>query len=105
MDFTSLGVGGGAVGAVSTVFWWLLRRSIAQGDRRVDELKEAIEGQNETIKEQGRALDAHKLHVAEHYVTNNELTKAIDGFNRAIDAVFKKLDRIEEKVDRKADKD
>jgi hypothetical protein len=44
------------------------------------------------------------LHVAEAYVTSNELGKAIDAFNRSIDAIFTKLDRIESKVDNKADK-
>lgn len=51
-----------------------------------------------------RELADYKTHVAETYVTNNELSKAVDSLNRAIDAVFKKLERIDEKLDRKADK-
>lgn len=51
-----------------------------------------------------RELAAHKLHAAENYVTQSDLTRAIDALSRGIDAVFKKLDRIEEKIDQKQDK-
>lgn len=51
-----------------------------------------------------RELAEYKTHVAETYITSNELSKAVDSLNRAIDAVFKKLERIDEKLDRKADK-
>lgn len=44
------------------------------------------------------ALSAHKLHVAENYVTQTDLSKAIDAFSRSLDALLKKLDRIEEKL-------
>jgi hypothetical protein len=69
-----------------TVVWWMFRSLAARVDN------------NE------RDLAAYKLHVAEAYVTSNELGKAIDAFNRSIDAIFTKLDRIESKVDNKADK-
>ncbi len=69
-----------------TMVWWVFRSSFA----RITSLE--------------KALSDYKLHVAEHYVTSNELGKAIDAFNRSIDAVFSKLDRIEEKLDKKADK-
>jgi hypothetical protein len=72
--------------AAGTVVWWVFRGVAA----RVTDLE--------------KDLAAFKLHVAEAYVTGNELSKAIDTFNRAIDAVFVKLDRIEEKLDKKADK-
>ncbi len=51
-----------------------------------------------------KALADHKLHSAETYVTQSDLGKAIDAFNRSIDAVFAKLDRIEQKLDGKQDK-
>ena len=51
-----------------------------------------------------KELGNYKIHIAEQYVTQTELTKAIDTFNRSIDAVFAKLDRIEDKLDGKADK-
>ena len=51
-----------------------------------------------------KALADHKLHAAETYVTQSDLTRAIDALSRGIDAVFKKLDRIEEKLDGKQDK-
>jgi biopolymer transport protein ExbB/TolQ len=51
-----------------------------------------------------KALADFKLHAAETYVTQSDLGKAIDAFNRSIDAVFAKLDRIEQKLDQKQDK-
>lgn len=87
MDFNGLLglVGIGATGS-GTVIWWMFRSVAARVDA--------------TEKE----LAAYKLHVAETYVTSNELGKAIDAFNRSIDALFAKLERIEEKLDKKADK-
>lgn len=69
-----------------TVVWWMFRSLAA----RVDSTE--------------RELAAYKLHVAETYVTSNELGKAIDAFNRSIDAIFAKLERIENKLDTKQDK-
>lgn len=51
-----------------------------------------------------RELAQYKVHIAENYVTHNDLTKAIDAISRSINAVFAKLDRIEDKLDKKADK-
>lgn len=51
-----------------------------------------------------QSLADYKLHAAETYVTQSDLTRAIDALSRGIDAVFKKLDRIEEKIDMKQDK-
>lgn len=51
-----------------------------------------------------KELADHKLHSAINYVTQSDLTRAIDALSRGIDAVFKKLDRIEEKIDQKQDK-
>lgn len=50
------------------------------------------------------ALAAYKIHIAENYVTQNELGKAIDHLGKSIDAVFAKLDRIDSKLDNKQDK-
>lgn len=86
MDNTVLYVGGAVATAIGTVAFWMFRSLVA----RVD----AIE----------RDAAAYKLHVAETYVTSNELGKAVDAFNRSIDAVFAKLDRIENKLDTKQDK-
>jgi hypothetical protein len=49
-------------------------------------------------------LALYKLHIAENYVTQNELTKAIDGLSKAIDGLSSKLDRIDYKLDTKQDK-
>jgi predicted nucleic acid-binding Zn-ribbon protein len=97
MDLLSAGIGGAVATAVFTVLGWITKRSIAQLDRK-------IEAHDEALQKRADELAAFKLHVAESYVTGNELSKAIDTFNRSIDAVFVKLDRIEEKLDKKADK-
>ncbi|MDE1139991.1 hypothetical protein [Paraburkholderia tropica] len=86
MDGTVLYIGGAIATAFGTVAWWAVRSVHAR--------------QNDFEKD----LAAYKLHVAETYVTSNELGKAIDAFNRSIDAVFAKLERIEGKLDTKADK-
>jgi len=98
MDFSTIAsIGGYMVGGAGAVFGWLAKRSISQLDRKLD-------AHEESIKEQSKALDAHKLHVAENYVNHGALEKAIEAFHRSIDAVFAKLERIEEKLDKKADK-
>jgi hypothetical protein len=86
MDNTVLYVGGAVATAVGSVAFWMFRSLVA----RVETLE--------------KDLGAYKLHVAEIYVTSNELSKAVDAFNRSIDAVFAKLERIENKLDTKADK-
>lgn len=98
MDYTAA-VEIGCVGltGIGGIFAYLWRRSQKQ-------LDDTIEAQGKQLKTLDSELSAYKLHVAETYVTSNELSKAIDAFNRAIDAVFGKLDRIEDKLDKKADK-
>jgi len=86
MDNTVLYIGGTVATGVGAVAFWIFRSLVA----RVDALE--------------KDSAAYKLHVAETYVTSNELGKAIDAFNRSIDAVFAKLERIENKLDTKQDK-
>ena len=98
MDYTAaVEIGCVLLTGVGTVFAWLWRRSQTQLDNTID-------SQGKQLKAIESELSSYKLHVAETYVTSNELSKAIDSFNRAIDAVFGKLDRIEDKLDKKADK-
>jgi septal ring factor EnvC (AmiA/AmiB activator) len=68
------------------VLWFLFREARAKADATAKEFAE------------------YKVHIAENYVTHNDLTKAIDAISRSIEAVFAKLDRIEDKLDKKADK-
>ena len=93
-----------------------MKRSISQNDQQITALKEAIEDQNKTIKEQDRALDAHKLHVAEHYVTQNELTKAVESLDKTMQRLIEAVNQnarearegfseIHRRIDGKADKD
>lgn len=74
------------IGLILVVVWW----NFKEVKREVDEMQ----------TEHNR----YKLHVAESYVTHNDLSKAIDNLTRATDAIFKKLDRIEDKLDQKVDK-
>lgn len=94
MDWASLAtIGCTAAGGAGTVVWYLFNSS------KDDSKKNSAE-----ISELQKELAAHKLYVAEHYVTSNELSKAIETLSKAIDAVFLKLDRIDGKLDGKADK-
>lgn len=98
MDWGAIAaVGCTAAAGAGTVTWYLFRRLQGQVDKQGEKhAKEAAD-----LRE---ALAAHKLHVAENYVTNNELSKAIDSLNDTIKAVFAKLERIDTKLDGKADK-
>lgn len=74
------------IAALAAVMWFLMRGLISD------------------VRSLAKELDAYKLHVAERYVTQDGLTKALDGIGGQIDAVFRKLERIYEKLDGKADK-
>lgn len=80
----------GLGGAFCTVIWFAYR-----------DLKAKQESDRES-------LAAYKLHVAESYVTQNVMTKAIDSIAEALktmnQSMDKKLDRIEYKLDGKQDK-
>ena len=79
------------------VIWYLYRRTqvdIHSLNKRLDQ----------TRTEFSKEMADYRLHVAESYVTNNELSKAIEAVHRSIDAVFELLHRIDDKIDRKADK-
>lgn len=51
-----------------------------------------------------KELAQYQLHIAENYVTQSELAKAIESLIKSIDAVFAKLERIDTKLDHKQDK-
>ncbi len=105
MDWASVAaVGCTAATGAGTVVWWLFRRQQSQADARDVKRDEAIEGAHKQIVALKDALADHKLHVAETYVPNTQMQKAIDAFNDAIKAVFAKLERIDDKLDAKADK-
>lgn len=98
MDYSTVaGVGGAVATGAAAVFGWLAKRSIAQMDQKLKEHDEALQ-------KRADELAAYKLHVAEHYVTTNELSKAIDALNETIKGVFQRFDRLDSKLDSKADK-
>lgn len=63
-------------------------------------LKKAISD----LREMEKALADFKLHVAEHYVTQNGLEKVIEQFTRSNEAIMRQLERMDNKLDGKADK-
>jgi hypothetical protein len=109
MDYAAVAeVGCAGFAAVSGLLGWLWQRSESLRDR-------TIKDQGETIKEIGRALDAHKLYVAEHYVTQTELTKAVGSLERSIERLIEAVNQnsketrdgfaeIHRRIDTKADK-
>jgi len=81
-------------GLIGFIFWKI-----------IEKLRTDIDEQKKKNDETERQLVAHRLHVAENYVTNAELAKAIEGMNKSFTEAFNKLDRISERLDSKADKE
>lgn len=107
MDFTTGAVSAAAAG-VFAVFGWLLKRAIGQMDQKLKE-------QSDALQDQVRALAAYKLHVAEHYATQNDLTKAVASLERTIERLIEAVNQnsketrdgfaeIHRRIDTKADK-
>lgn len=109
MDYTAVvEVGCAGLGLISGVFAWLWQRSEAQRDR-------VIEEHGAGIKTVTDALAAYKLHVAEHYVTQTELTKAVGSLERSIERLIEAVNlnsketrdgfaEMHKKIDTKQDK-
>lgn len=74
-----LGVLGPAVGAVL----WSLYKSVRDDAR-------AAKAQAEAQKNE---LTAYKLYVAEHYVTQNDLTKAVANLEKSIDRLIEAVNQ------------
>lgn len=83
----------GLLGALCAVLWW-----------NFITLKSLIDDCNKARLLDVADLQAYKLHASETYITQTDLSKAIENFGKAMEAVFKKLERIEDKLDLKADK-
>lgn len=97
MDNTVLYVGGAVASGVGAVAFWMLRSLVARVDA----------GEKD--------LAAHKLYVAEHYVTQTELTKAVGSLERSIERLIEAVNQnsketregfaeIHRRIDTKADK-
>lgn len=94
MDYTAVvEVGCAGFAAVSGVFGWLWQRSEAQRDKTTKEHSDAIKELRDTIKELGDALATHKLHIAETYVTQTELTKAVGSLERSIERLIEAVNQ------------
>lgn len=90
------------------VFAYLWRRSESARDKVIREHGEAI-------KEVAKALEGHRLYVAEHYVTQTDLTKAVGSLERSIERLIEAVNQnsketregfaeMHRKIDTKADK-
>ena len=94
-----------AIGGLLAYLW---RRSESARDKMIEAHGDAISDLEKSLgasdKRHSDELSAYKLHVAEHYVTTNELTKAIESLNDTIKAIFVRFDRLDSKLDSKADK-
>lgn len=98
MDLSTVaGIGGAAATGVFAVLGWMLKRSVAQMDQK-------IKDHDESIQKRADELAAYKLHVAEHYATTTELSKAIADLNETLKTLFGKIDGLRDLMDRKADK-
>lgn len=109
MDFSTVaGVGGAAATGVFAVLGWMLRRSVAQMDQK-------LQDHDQAIQKRADDLAAHKLYVAEHYVTQTELTKAVGSLERSIERLIEAVNQnsketregfaaIHLRIDTKADK-
>lgn len=109
MDYTAVvELGCVALGGLGGLFAYLWRRSEGLRD-------ETIKKHGQDIEALGKSLADHKLYVAEHYVTQGELTKAVEALDktmqRLIDAVNQNsketregFAEIHRRIDTKADK-
>lgn len=109
MDFsTVVGIGGAAAASAAGVFGWLAKRSIAQLDQKIRDHDTALQARADD-------MSAYKLYVAEHYVTQTELTKAVGSLERTIERLIDAVNQnsketregfaeIHRRIDTKADK-
>jgi hypothetical protein len=109
MDYTAaVEIGCVALTGIGGVFAYLWRRSETERDRVIQEHGEAI-------KDVTKGLEAHRLYVAEHYVTQSDLTKAVSSLERSIERLIEAVNQnsketregfaeMHRKIDTKADK-
>ena len=109
MDYTAVvEVGCAGFAAVSGVFAWLWQRSESARDN-------VIRDHGIAIKAVTDGLSGYKLHVAEHYVTQTELTKAVGSLEKSIERLIEAVNlnsketregfaEIHRRIDTKQDK-
>jgi cbb3-type cytochrome oxidase subunit 3 len=95
-----------------TVIWFAYRDGKAKQEAQQAAFAqyklEAATSLDAAQKEMQAKLTDYQLHAAEHFVTANAFSKAVEGITKSIDSMGqsmdKKLDRIEYKLDGKQDK-
>lgn len=103
------------LGGVGTILWFLFMsvRSEAR-DARIA-ASSARENATIEIAKVKDELAAHRLYVAEHYVTQNELTKAVENLDKTMQRMLTAMDhnaqemrdgftQLHKRIDGKADK-
>jgi uncharacterized protein YukE len=115
-----------AAGGAGTVMWFLfqsVRQEARTATKEVGELKDEYKEELSNLKDEqkqevSRLKDEHsayKLYVAEHYVTQQDLTKAVTSLERSIERLIEAVNQnakevrdgfseIHKRIDQKADK-
>lgn len=115
MDFLSGVVGSAVATGVFTIVGWLLKRSIAQLDEKIKGQDKRMEAQDDALQKRADELSSFKLHCAETYVTQSELTKAVSSLERSIERLIEAVNlnsketregfsQLHLRIDGKADK-
>ncbi|WP_207000758.1 hypothetical protein [Trinickia mobilis] len=98
MDWTAVAsIGSLAATGAGTVAWWMFRGVVARADANEKDLAN------------------YKLYVAEHYATQNDLTKAVASLERTIERLIEAVNQnsketrdgfteLHRRIDGKADK-
>lgn len=120
------GIAGVAASAVGAVFWYLCKDARKQAEsakHAATAAKDAAKADITALREQAKAdinllreeHAAYKLHVAERYVTQDALTKAVTGVEKALDRLMATIEKnaaeqreafaeIHRRIDSKVDK-
>lgn len=85
MDLASLGIGGAAATAFFAVIGGMLKRSINQLDKK-------LESHDVSIAAQNKAITDYQLYAEKHFVTSDELTKAIGNLEGTIERLIESVD-------------
>lgn len=76
---------------VMTIIIGTLRWSLTRSEKSIDAL---ISGHGAEIAELKKELAAHKLHVAQSYVTQSELSRAIEKLEKTVDKLLDAINQM-----------
>lgn len=85
MDYSTVaGVGGTVATGVFAVLGWMFKRYVAQTDQKFKE-------QNDALLQHAKELADYKLYAEQHFVTSDELTKAIGNLEGTIERLIESV--------------